>query len=263
MAASLLNGLRHGFDIDHVAAIGDLVSVQTDRRRSLFLALLYAVGHAGVVMALGLAAVVLGLQLPAPVDAVMGSFVGVTLIALGLYVLYSVARYRSEVRLAGRWTLLAAFIRKRWRPTVVEHAHEHGHDVGHDHVHVEHPVGGSVALATKTHVHTHRHLVTAADPLPARSGGGAALIGALHGIGAETPTQLVLFLTAAGVGSVAMGMTVLAAFVGGMLVSNGVLAVGAAYGLRAGDRMPRTYMAFAVVTALFSVAVGTTYLTGS
>jgi high-affinity nickel permease len=50
LSAAIL-GFRHGFDYDHIAAISDITSVQTDRWRGMRLGLLYALGHAAMVAA--------------------------------------------------------------------------------------------------------------------------------------------------------------------------------------------------------------------
>jgi high-affinity nickel-transport protein len=118
-----------------------------------------------------------------------------------------------------------------------------------------------VLTAQKLHVHIHRHVGTLpADPLPAYGPLATFGIGVLHGIGAETPTQVLLFATAAGVGTLLFGIGVLGAFVGGMLISNGVVAVAFMIGTRAGMRMPLVYNSFAVAIAVFSIAVGISYL---
>src|SRR4029079_18461359 len=54
---------------------------------------LYALGHGAVVIALGLAALAFGALLPDWLDPIMGRVVGFTLVALGLWVMYSVYRY--------------------------------------------------------------------------------------------------------------------------------------------------------------------------
>src|SRR5688500_3175363 len=88
--AAFVYGLRHGFDLDHLAAITDITGAQSDKRRSLFLATIYALGHAAVVVILGVVAIAAGAYLPPAVDAVMGRVIGLTLVVLGAYLLYSV-----------------------------------------------------------------------------------------------------------------------------------------------------------------------------
>ena len=52
LSAAIL-GFRHGFDYDHIAAITDITSVQTNRWQGMRLGLLYALGHAATVAILG------------------------------------------------------------------------------------------------------------------------------------------------------------------------------------------------------------------
>ena len=45
-------------------------------------------------------------------------------------------------------------------------------------------------------------------------------VGMIHGIGAETPTQVLIFLAAAGAGGKLVGLTLLGCFLVGLLTSN-------------------------------------------
>ena len=70
---------------------------------------LYALGHGAVVIALGLAALAFGALLPDWLDPIMGRIVGLTLLALGLWVMYSIYRYAragEAFRLRSRWMLV-------------------------------------------------------------------------------------------------------------------------------------------------------------
>src|SRR3989344_9066533 len=86
---TLLLGLRHGIDWDHIAAITDITGSSSNSRQALILGTFYALGHGTVVIFLGLGAVMLGVKLPDWVDTVMEPVVGVTLILLGLYLAFS------------------------------------------------------------------------------------------------------------------------------------------------------------------------------
>lgn len=155
LLTSLGLGLRHGFDWDHIAAIGDLSGSAGTRRRGLWLSFLYAVGHAAVVFALGALAIVFGLTLPQSVDRWLGPIVGLTLVALGLWVLVGLARQGRDFRLRSRWMLVlggtfAGMRRVRQsrsgRTIVLDHDHSHEHvdhvdaahddAMAHDHAHV-------------------------------------------------------------------------------------------------------------------------------
>ena len=267
---AFLFGFRHGFDLDHLAAIADITGSQSDTRRSLALSSLYAVGHALVVFVLGTVAIVAGAYIPTWVDAMMGRVIGVTLVALGAYLLYAVARHGAGFRMRSRWMLVLSGLRRvlaRFRTPqaiVIEHDHEHAHAGPHDHHHpsaVPGPPSGPVMTATRTHRHTHRHVATMpVDPFESYGPVTAVGIGMLHGVGAETPTQVLLFATAAGVGSATLGLVVLALFVGGLVVANTIVAAAATMGFLNGARSPRLYVALALVTAAFSIALGIGYL---
>ena len=99
-------GFRHGIDWDHIAALTDITSSQSNPRRSMRYATLYAVGHGLVVFTLGFVAIVFARRLPASIDATMERVVGATLIALGIYVVYSLIHNGRDFRMRSRWMLL-------------------------------------------------------------------------------------------------------------------------------------------------------------
>ena len=267
--AALLLGLRHGIDWDHIAAITDIAATQDSPRRGFRMGTMYVLGHAAVVLALGTVIILVGLALPEWVDAVMGKVVGVTLIALGIYVLFSMIRDRGRFRPRSRWMILIGFARLLWarltRTAVglVEHDHQHAavSDVHHpceDEDEWGAEVEASGRMRVPTHSHSHSHYGD-----PAEMGTGAAVgVGVLHGIGAETPTQVVLFLAAAGAGGVSAGLVVLVVFLFGLTVSNSIITLITTFGFqRVADRA-RLYMAMGAVTAVFSLIVGTVLLFG-
>jgi high-affinity nickel-transport protein len=203
----------------------------------------------------------------------MGRVIGVTLVLLGAYLLYSVFRHGADLRMRSRWMVLLdaakSLIRKhRSHEVVIEHDHEHAHDATHSHDHRELQAELSAADARRTavttkHRHVHHHRATMpSDPFGGYSVAGALGIGMVHGIGAETPTQVLLFVTAAGVGSTALGIGVLVLFVTGLLLANTVIAVASTFGFSESARSRRLYVALAVVTAAFSLVLGTAYVLG-
>src|SRR5438445_5370089 len=109
-------GFRHGIDWDHIAALTDITGSQDTPRRSMGFATLYALGHALVVFLLGFAAIVLAENLPSGVDGVMERIVGVTLVALGVYVFVALVRHGRDFRMRSRWMLVFAGVRRtaRW-----------------------------------------------------------------------------------------------------------------------------------------------------
>src|SRR5271165_4248979 len=80
-------GFRHGLDYDHIAAITDISSVQAKVSDAMRYGLLYVSGHATTVAVLGSLAVAFRVSLPAASDRWAERLVGITLLALGIYVL--------------------------------------------------------------------------------------------------------------------------------------------------------------------------------
>jgi len=85
----------------------------------------------------------------------------------------------------------------------------------------------------------------------------------IHGVGAETPTQVLIFVTAAGAGGKATGFLLLVAFLVGLLLSNSAVAFAGVFGLLGAARNFRVYVAISCITALFSLVIGTVFLFGS
>ena len=144
-------GLRHGVDWDHIAAIADLSGTAESRWRGFVLSFLYAVGHAAVVFVLGVLVIFFSASLPVSVADWMSRVVGLTLVALGVWVIVGLLRQGRDFRLQSRWMLVfsgtfAGIRRVRQgragRQIVVDHEHEHPHldeehiDLhAHDHSH--------------------------------------------------------------------------------------------------------------------------------
>ncbi|GAC1607795.1 MAG: hypothetical protein NVS3B26_02260 [Mycobacteriales bacterium] len=229
----LLLGARHGLDWDHIAAITDLTAakqpaddrVHAGRGRSLGLAFWYCIGHGLVIGLLGLAVGILGVGLPAGVDRAFEYVVGATLVLLGAFVLYQLGRDRGQYRYAGRVSLLVGAIRRGWA-----RAHRR-----------EAPIGG---------------------PLDDLTGRSAFFVGVLHGTGAETPTQVVLFASAGASGSAAGATLILLAFVAGLVVSDMGIAATWLLGLLGTRRAPAVQQALGALTGITSLGIGLLFLDG-
>jgi high-affinity nickel-transport protein len=259
-------GFRHGIDWDHIAALTDITSTQDSPRRSLSLATFYAVGHGLVVFVLGVGAILLSSELPESVDTVMARVVGATLVAFGLYVLLSLARRGRDFRMRSRWMVVASVVRRvvhRPKVVVVEHDHEHAIAEAHDHAHVHVHAHATTAGPAAQHRHVHRHVAPMPDdPFESYSRPTVFAVGMLHGVGGETPTQVLLFVTAAGVGGRAAGLALLVAFVAGLLASNTVIALAGAYGFVHAARHWALYAAISLATAGLSLGIGLLFLLG-
>lgn len=228
LSAAIL-GFRHGFDYDHIAAISDIVSVQTDRMRAMRLSLLYAVGHAATVALLGTTVIFFQLSLPRGVDRVAERLVGLTLVLLGVYVMGSLLRGNSAPR--SRFQLIAHVLRwLRWKLR----GYWHNHDVP--------------PPASTDWNYNNRTVLT---------------IGVVHGLGAETPTQLMIFLLAANLGGLSKGFLGLGLFIAGLLVMNTMMAASAVGLFGFSSKLPRFQFFITAATAVYSLAVGFLFLFGS
>ena len=267
-------GLRHGVDWDHIAAITDVASTSRSRRESMRLATLYALGHALVVLILGVIAIQLSAVVPAGVDAVMERVVGVTLVILGAWVIVGLLRHGRNFRLRSRWMLLFDWLGNMRRrltstpvtPVEIEHDHEHPVAEVHadSHAHARVSVTAGVPAAETTHRHRHRHVVLPPrDPFEAPTSRAGFLIGMLHGVGAETPTQVALFVAAAGVGGAGFGFALLCAFIVGLLLSNTGIALIAAQGFLDARRHFGVHATVSVWVAALSLALGVALLAGN
>ena len=268
-------GFRHGIDWDHIAALTDITSSQDSPRRSMRYATLYAVGHALVVGALGVAAIVFAEEIPASLDTIVERFVGATLIILAIYVGVALARDGRNFRMRSRWMLLFAGVRRalhrcRYRPTeLITIDHDHQHDTTDQH-HGEHVQVHALVAAASTalpvaggHRHVHRHTATVPDdPFVSYGSKSAFGVGMIHGIGAETPTQVLIFVTAAGAGGRAAGLLLLGSFIVGLLSSNTLIALAGTFGCLGASANFKLYVTVSVTTALFSLVIGTLFLFG-
>ena len=228
LSAAIL-GFRHGFDYDHIAAISDITSVQTSRWRGMRLGLLYALGHAAMVAALGSAVIVFQLSLPHGIDRIAERLVGLTLLILGVYVLGSLFNGNPAPR--SRFHVMAGALRWiRWKMKSYWHDHD-----------VPRPVEKNWNYSSKSVV----------------------MIGVVHGLGAETPSQLMIFLLAANLGGIGKGFLGLTMFIAGLLVMNTIMTASAVGLFGLSSQLPRFQFVVTALTAIYSLAVGAFFLFGS
>lgn len=288
LITALLLGIRHGIDWDHIAAITDITSttaassaaeeihasdhraagghdhthggapefrvheqagggasvalpVQTgfaltrerflsEQGQAILLGTLYALGHALVVAILGLGALLFGAILPDWIDPIMGRVVGLTLVFLGIWVLYSLVQYArngTEFRLQSRWMLVFRSIRYGWR-----------------------------WLRAKLHGHEH------VEPVEMSSYGRRTAfgVGMIHGVGAETGTQVLLIAAIGSASSAGLGVPMMFAFIAGLLISNSVIVILSATGFVASQARTRIYLVVGAIAGVFSLVVGMLFL---
>ena len=222
-------GFRHGFDYDHIAAISDLTSIEAASKRAMKMGLVYVAGHAAMIALLGGAVIAFGKTLPARIDGLAGRAVGVTLIVLGVYVLGTLLFGAGKMPKSRAALLIGGWkwIFRRLRPAAT----------------VGYPQQSAVPEKYTPAV--------------------AFLIGAIHGLGAETPSQLLLFLLAVNLGGVARGFLGLGMFLAGLIAMNALMTASAAGIIGASAARPAVLRFVTGLTAAYSLLVGALFLFGS
>ncbi len=218
-------GLHHHHS-STVSAIGQAIS---PHRPALFLGTMYALGHGTMVAVLGLLALLASEFLPEWIDPARERIVGVTLIFLAAYLFYSLYRYMhggEEFQLRSRWMVVFAGARRLF-----------------------HFLGDK--LSGEQHVHDH-------PPAFSQQYGAATAygVGLIHGIGAETGTQVLIIATAVGAGSKVAGVGALLAFVIGLLVSNSIVTLMSTFGFFSARGKQWIYVSVGVLAAVFRLFVG-------
>jgi high-affinity nickel-transport protein len=87
-------------------------------------------------------------------------------------------------------------------------------------------------------------------------------VGLIHGIGAETGTQVLLIAAIGGASSQGLGFPMLFAFIVGLLISNSIVVFITATGFIASRFRQRLYVVIGVVAGAFSLVVGAIFLLG-
>jgi ABC-type nickel/cobalt efflux system permease component RcnA len=183
LLVSLLLGLRHASDPDHLAAVTTLIaSEERERiRRATCMGLLWGLGHGTTLIVVGLPLVLLGQYLPERVGQAAEVAIGAIIVVLA-------------VRLLVRWH------------RGVFHAHAHSHEGGETHRHLHSHADGSV--------HDHAHNVTLRTPLSAYG------VGLVHGVGGSGGITLLLLST---ISNTSEAVAALLVFVAGTAVSMALL----------------------------------------
>lgn len=231
IATSWVLGFRHGIDWDHIAAVADIVSGQPAPGLAILYGSMYALGHSVIIFGVGLLAILLGLNLPAWVDGLMEHIVGATLLLLGLWVLITVMREGKSFRLRSRWMLLIE-------------------------------VSKQTLARLFPAQHSHLPLEKEHSEYQAYGVRSCFVLGLIHGAGAETPTQVVLFATAAGAGGATTGSLVLLAFVFGLLICNSGMSLLVSLGFRQARHRMVFSLSLGILTGIFSSIVGVLFLLG-
>ena len=82
----------------------------------------------------------------------------------------------------------------------------------------------------------------------------------IHGIGAETGSQVLIIAAVGGAASAGLGVPMMFAFIIGLLISNTAIVVLTSTGFAASQLRNRIYLAVGILAGTFSLAVGILFL---
>ncbi len=148
-------GMIHALDADHIVAVSVLSSDRTSMKNSLRYAWLWAAGHGLVLLIMSLLFYQAGQQWPALISATAERLVGLTLIVLGILIVYRLRRSHLQI-------------------------HFHSHDGLKPHAHWQQSDNESAKELVANHQanKSHHHK--------------AALLGGLHGMAGSAPLLISL-----------------------------------------------------------------------
>lgn len=224
LLVSLLLGLRHASDPDHLAAVTTLIASEKDHdkiRKAGYMGLLWGLGHGTMLVLLGLPLVLFNRFLPEPVQQAAETLIGMIIVFLA-------------VRLLMRW--------RRGLYHVHVHVHEDRAEP-HRHVHSH----------RQSEAHGHGHAAGRRTPLSAYG------VGLVHGIGGSGGLTLLLLSTISDRTEAAAALLLFAA---GTAISMALLST--AFGLViAGGPVARNFEKVVPVMGMLGVAFGAWYALGA
>jgi ABC-type nickel/cobalt efflux system permease component RcnA len=223
LLVSLLLGLRHASDPDHLAAVTTLIVSEEQRRitKATHMGLFWGLGHGTTLVVLGLPLVLLGQYLPERLQQTAEVAIGIIIVVL-----------------AGRLLV-------RWHRGVF-HAHAHTHDDGAPHRHLHsHEADGAA--------HEHSHDVTLRTPLSAYG------VGLVHGIGGSGGLTLLLLSTIPDPSEAVVALLIFAA---GTAVSMTLLSTILGLAIASGP-VARNFERLAPVLGLLAAVFGVWYALGA
>jgi high-affinity nickel permease len=223
LLVSLLLGLRHASDPDHLAAVTTLIASEEERhqvRKAGTMGFLWGLGHGTTLVLIGLPLVLLNQYLP----EILGKI--------------------AEVAIGCIIVLLAMRLLVRWRRGFY-HVHVHTHDGGEAHRHVHSHV------LDESHGHAHR--------IPKRTPLSFYGVGLVHGIGGSGGLTLLLIST---ISDKAQATGALLLFAVGTAVSMALLSTALGLVI-AGGPLARNFERVAPVLGILSMAFGVWYALGA
>ena len=223
LLVSLLLGLRHASDPDHLAAVSTLIASEEREgvRKATIMGLLWGLGHGTTLVLVGLPLVLLGQYLPERIQQPAEVAIGVIIVVFA-------------VRLLVRWR--RGFF----------HVHPHAHAGGPPHRHLHSHAGGSV----HEHSHNTHGLRT---PLSAYG------VGLVHGVGGSGGLTLLLLSTIPDPAGAAAALLIFAA---GTAISMALLSTAFGLAIATGP-IRRNFERVAPVLGILAVAFGAWYALGA
>jgi high-affinity nickel permease len=223
LLVSLLLGLRHASDPDHLAAVTTLIASEKERdrvRRAGVMGFLWGLGHGTTLILVGLPLVLMNQYLPEVISKV------------------------AEVAIGCIIVLLAARLLIRWRRGFY-HVHVHTHDSGEAHRHVH--------SHAQDQSHQHAHRVPQRTPLSSYG------VGLVHGIGGSGGLTLLLLST---ISDKAQATGALLLFAAGTTVSMALFSTAFGLVIADGP-IARNVERVAPVLGVLSMAFGAWYALGA
>jgi ABC-type nickel/cobalt efflux system permease component RcnA len=223
LLVSVLLGLRHASDPDHLAAVTTLIASEEERhqvRKAGTVGFLWGLGHGTTLVLIGLPLVLLNQYLPEIVGRIAEFAIGCIIILLAIRLLV------------------------RWRQGLY-HAHAHAHDDGEAHRHVH--------SHARNESHGHAHRVPRRTPLSSYS------VGLVHGIGGSGGLTLLLIST---ISDKVQATGALLLFAAGTAVSMALLSTAFGLVI-AGGPIARNFERVAPVLGVLSMAFGVWYALGA
>jgi len=220
---SLLLGLRHASDPDHLAAVTTLIASEEQKRvrKATLMGLLWGLGHATTLVMVGLPLVLLGQYLPQRIQQAAEVAIGLIIVLLA-------------VRLLARWH----------QGLFHAHIHNHGGGLPHRHLHAH----------TEDHSHEHSHTTHALrTPLSAYG------VGLVHGVGGSGGLTLVLLST---IPDPAEATVALLIFAVGTAVSMALVSTAFGLAIATGP-IRRNFERVAPVLGVLAAAFGVWYAAGA
>jgi hypothetical protein len=229
-ASAGILGFRHGFDYDHIAAISDITSVEPSKRNAMQMGFVYILGHAVTLGSLGGAVILFQHSLPRQIDRWAERAVGVTLVLLGVYVLASLLRRKDDSLPRSRAAMVIGLC--QWISWRLQRLFDRG------------PI-----KMPRREQEPYNPLIV-------------FVIGVIHGLGAETPSQLLIFLLAANLGGAALGLVGLGVFLAGLITMNLLMTASIVGILGISANKPLLLQWLVGATATYSVVVGVIFFMG-